>query len=79
MSDPQFASLLGDLADAWWQLHPRDAHCFWLQPIVTTLGRFARADLIEALELLAPTIRTLFPTCVAELCAALEQVGQAIL
>ena len=78
MSDPQFASLLGDLADAWWQLHPHDAHRFWLQPIVATLGRFARADLIEALELLAPTIRTLFPPCVVELCAALEQVGQTI-
>ncbi|NTU83022.1 MAG: NACHT domain-containing protein [Chloroflexales bacterium] len=79
MSDPQFASLLGDLADAWWQLHPRDAHRYWLQPIVAALSRFARSDLIEALELLAPTLRTLFPECVAELCAALDQVGQAIM
>ncbi len=79
MSDPQFAELLGALADTWWQLHPRDAHRFWLQPILATLARFARADLIEALELLAPTLRTLFPACMDELCGALQQIGQALL
>ena len=51
----------------------------WLQPILATLARFAHADLIEALELLAPTLRTLFPACMDELCGALQQIGQALL
>jgi len=79
MSDPQFANLLATLADAWWQLHPREGSQVWLQPIIATLARFARADILEALELLAPTLRTLFPERIEDLCAALDEIARAFL
>lgn len=78
MSDPAFADLLASLADTWWQLHPRESSRVWLQPIMATLTRFARADILEALELLAPTLRTLFPEPMDDLCAALEEMAQTL-
>lgn len=79
MSDPNFADLLAQLADIWWQLRPRDSHTVWLQPIMATLSHFPRADLLESLELLAPTLRTLFPESIGALCAALDTLGKGLM
>ena len=79
MSDQSFVDLLTQLSDIWWQLRPRDSHAIWLQPIMATLTRFPRADLLEALELLAPTLRTLFPESIGALCAALSTLGTSFI
>ncbi len=79
MRDPLFTDLIAQIADIWWQLRPRDSHTIWLHQIMAALTRFARADLLEALELLAPALRTLFPLSVTELCDTLDALGTALM
>ncbi|NTW02523.1 MAG: NACHT domain-containing protein [Oscillochloris sp.] len=74
MNDPYFVDIITDIADTWWQLPDRQLARFWIDQIISVLARYTRSDLLEALELLAPALRTLFPGSIVDLIAALKQL-----